>query len=63
MGRPRRPILLYRPKPAPYVPRRFKGRRSLAATEQFRKPSSMRAETEYLVDEIKQAIALLRRHL
>jgi hypothetical protein len=44
--------VLYRHSRRPYVPRRFR-----------RKSEPMRAETESLVDEIKQAIALLRRHL
>lgn len=51
------PIFLYMRRARPYVPRPFN---SLAANN---KQFEMRQEIEILVDEIKQAIALLRRHL
>lgn len=49
--------LLYRRGCRPYVPRPFN--RPRGPSKQF----EMRQETETLVDEIKQAIGLLRRHL
>jgi predicted 3-demethylubiquinone-9 3-methyltransferase (glyoxalase superfamily) len=53
-----RPFRLYRGRTQPYVPRRFE--KSLPSPE---KQQAMRQETQTLVDEIKQAIGLLRRHL
>jgi len=38
-------------------------RARLSPLKQEGKPTAMRAETEKLVDDIKQAIGLLRRHL
>jgi hypothetical protein len=49
---------LYRASARPYGPRRF----DFTHNEKGNK-TAMRAETEKLVDEIKQAISLLRRHL
>jgi hypothetical protein len=49
-----RPFRLYTARTHPYVPRRFE------TAEHHRK---MRNETQIMVDEIKQAIGLLRRHL
>jgi hypothetical protein len=48
---------LYSSGPRPYGPRRFN-----SSIRQEVSPA-MRAETEKLVDEIKQGITLLRRHL
>lgn len=50
-------IPLYSRRRRPYVPRPFNSLR--AKDKQF----EMRQETQILVDEIKQAIGLLRRHL
>ncbi|WP_206535493.1 hypothetical protein, partial [Mesorhizobium sp. M7A.F.Ca.CA.004.09.1.2] len=57
MGWPwRQPILLYSRRRPAYVSRRPT---SANRTEQ----PAMRAETQNIVDEIRQAITLLRRHL
>ncbi|ESY24423.1 hypothetical protein X750_14900 [Mesorhizobium sp. LNJC394B00] len=53
-----RPISLYRQQCRAYVSRRPK-RHFKNRTEQ----PAMRAETQNIVDEIRQAITLLRRHL
>jgi hypothetical protein len=50
--------MLYSPRTPPYVPRQPE----TGITVSGQTPA-MRAETEKLVDEIKQAISLLRRHL
>ncbi|WP_378953041.1 hypothetical protein [Mesorhizobium sp. ANAO-SY3R2] len=57
----RPPILLYRRRPRPYGPRRFN--RPFQAATNMKKQAPMRAETQNIVDEIRQAISLLRRHL
>jgi hypothetical protein len=45
----------------PYVPPAFEA--SGEAVRQFRDSRNMRAETEVVIDDIKQAVGLLRRHL
>ena len=55
------PILLYRGQAHPYGPRRFN--RPFGADTNKKKQDIMRAETQNIVDEIRQAISLLRRHL
>jgi hypothetical protein len=54
----RRSISLYTRGRRAYVPRRSK-----SPSRNGKKQPAMRAETEKLVDEIKQGITLLRRHL
>ena len=48
--------ILYTARCGAYGPRRFKPRKAGPV-------AAMRAETQNIVDEIKQAITLLRRHL
>lgn len=56
----RRPLSLYTAPSSPYFPRQKRGRiRPHTTREEF----PMRAETQTLADEIKQSLALLRRHL
>jgi hypothetical protein len=54
----RQPILLYSRRQPPYV-----SRRPIAIPINRTKQPAMRAETQNIVDEIRQAITLLRRHL
>ncbi len=56
------PPTLYMPPHPPYFPRQRTGR-NRPATRKDREEFAMRAETQTLADEIKQSLALLRRHL
>ncbi|MEQ8379708.1 MAG: hypothetical protein RIC34_12790 [Parvibaculum sp.] len=58
------PLSLYTTPHPPYFPAPIKRRiRRLSAPDTRKKSSAMRAETQTLADEIKQSLALLRRHL